>query len=101
MPIEARRRARAISDLIGIRSQAYGAIPAERRTGCLPGPLCPRAAIAAPSVVAGSPGTNVPGYTLLNTFGNCVPGKPFAMSASPDSGPNENMNVWVPSAMVE
>ena len=29
--------------------------------------------------------------TVLKTAGNCVPGMPFAMSESPDSGPNENM----------
>src|SRR5271166_5603185 len=54
-----------------------------------------------PSVVAGSPGRRVPGYCVLKTLGNCVPGKPLVMSASPESGPNENMNVCVPFAIVE
>src|SRR5579859_3741266 len=56
-----------------------------------------------PSVVAGSPGRRgtVPGYIVLNTAGNSVPGRPLAMSASPDSGPKENMNVCVPLAIVE
>src|ERR1035438_8498899 len=44
----------------------------------------------APSDVAGSPGAIVPGYTLLNTLGNSVPGCPLAISASPDNGPKEN-----------
>jgi hypothetical protein len=52
-------------------------------------------------VVAGSPGRRVPGYVVLKTEGNSVPGKPFAISASPDSGPKENMNVCVPFAIVE
>jgi len=51
-------------------------------------------------VVAGSPTCGVPGKTVLNAFGNCVPGSPFAMSARPDSGPKENMYVCVPSPMV-
>ena len=58
-------------------------------------------AVVMASVVAGSPGTRVPPYTVLKMLGNCVPGRPAAMSARPDNGPNENMNVWVPLAMVE
>ena len=54
------------------------------------------------SVVAGSPGSKrAAGYTVLNTLGNSVPGSPAAISARPDNGPNENMNVCVPFAMVE
>jgi len=55
-------------------------------------------------VVAGSPGSSgAPscGYTVLNTLGNWVPGCPLAISARPDSGPKENIYVYVPSAMVE
>src|SRR5215469_9221282 len=33
-------------------------------------------------------------------YGNSVPAWPAAMSARPESGPNENMNVCVPSASV-
>jgi hypothetical protein len=54
-----------------------------------------------PSVVAGSPGRRVPGYGVLKVLGNSVPGWPLAMSASPDNGPNENMNVCTPLAIVE
>ncbi len=57
--------------------------------------------VSIPSVVAGSPGTRIPLYTLLNTLGNCVPGRPAAISARPDNGPNENINVCTPLAMVE
>ena len=54
------------------------------------------------SVVAGSPGCSgvAPVYRPLKTLGNCVPGRPRAMSQSPDNGPKENMNVCVPSAIV-
>src|SRR5450631_374820 len=53
----------------------------------------------APSVVAGSPGIKVPENTVLKTLGYSVPELalrepsvlPAAMSARPDSGPNENM----------
>src|SRR6266853_4099862 len=48
---------------------------------------------SAPSVVAGSPGAITPVYTVLKTLGNSVPGRPAAISASPDSGPKENMYV--------
>jgi len=56
--------------------------------------------VVAPSVVAGSPRVSVPGYGVLKISGNWVPGRPAAMSARPESGPNENMKVWVPSASV-
>jgi hypothetical protein len=59
------------------------------------------APLVAPSVVAGSPRVSVPGNGVLKTFGNWVLGWPAATSASPESGPNENMNVCVPSAIVE
>jgi hypothetical protein len=42
-----------------------------------------------------------PGHGVLKTFGNWVAAWPAAMSAKPESGPKENMNVCVPSAMVE
>jgi hypothetical protein len=67
------------------------------------------APLVAPSVKAGSPRTNgveqlaalvQPGYGVLKTYGNWVDGRPAAMSAKPESGPNENMNVCVPSASV-
>src|SRR5262249_45196592 len=60
------------------------------------------APLAAPSVVAGSPrfNGNGPVYGVLKTAGNCVDGRPAATSASPESGPKENMNVCVPSASV-
>ena len=45
--------------------------------------------------------TVLTGYGVLKIFGNWVPGRPAAMSARPESGPNENMNVCVPSAIVE
>src|SRR3974390_2465353 len=63
-----------------------------------------------PSLVAGSPGkrfvivwvgVTVFVYTVLKTLGGSVPGRPWAISASPDSGPNANMNVCVPFAIVE
>src|ERR1700733_2815647 len=63
-----------------------------------------------PSVVAGSPGEgvappllpeSVPANVVLKTSGNSVPGWPLAISARPDSGPKEYMNVWVPSPIVE
>jgi hypothetical protein len=53
------------------------------------------------SVVAGSPGCKVTGATVLKTFGKSVPGSPAAMFANPDNGPNENIKVCVPSAIVE
>jgi hypothetical protein len=52
-------------------------------------------------VVAGSPGISWLFGRVLKTFGYCVPGRPFEMSEMPDSGPNENMYVCVPSAIVE
>ncbi len=36
----------------------------------------------------------------LSGLADIASGRPFAMSASPDSGPNENMYVCVPSPMV-
>jgi hypothetical protein len=53
--------------------------------------------------VAGSPGRTGtgPGYTVLKTIGNSVPGPPLAMSTSPDNGPKENMYVCVPSPIDE
>jgi hypothetical protein len=53
--------------------------------------------------VAGSPGRTGtgPGYTVLKTLGNSVPGPPLAMSTSPDNGPKENMYVCVPSPIDE
>jgi hypothetical protein len=56
----------------------------------------------ASTVVAGSPGSrfDVPVYTVLKTFGNWVPGRPVAMSASPDNGPKANRYVCVPSPIV-
>src|SRR5271167_5048694 len=59
------------------------------------------APLVAPSVVAGSPRVSVPGYGVLKTYGNCVDGWPAATSAKPESGPNENMKICVPSAIVE
>src|SRR5215472_794389 len=63
------------------------------------------APLAAPSLVAGSPGLSgaelALGNGVLKVLGNSVPGCPRAMSASPESGPKENMKVCVPSAMVE
>jgi hypothetical protein len=65
--------------------------------------------LVAPSVVAGSPRIRgveqlllsvQPGYGTLKPLGNCVPGRPAAISASPESGPKENMNVCVPSPIV-
>jgi hypothetical protein len=56
--------------------------------------------LLAPTAVAGSPGINVLGAVVLKTAGNSVPGKPLAMSASPDKGPKENMYVCVPSPIV-
>jgi len=65
--------------------------------------------LVAPSVVAGSPRCNgfeqldplaQPGYGVLKIFGNWVDGRPAATSAKPDRGPNENINVCVPSASV-
>jgi hypothetical protein len=67
--------------------------------------------LRAPSVVAGSPRCSVPvqvvgvgqfgaGHGVLNLSGNWVDGRPAATSAKPESGPNENMNVCVPSASV-
>jgi hypothetical protein len=67
------------------------------------------APLVAPSVVAGSPRIRgveqlllsvQPGYGTLKPLGNCVPGRPAAISASPESGPKENMNVCVPSPIV-
>src|SRR5579864_744810 len=58
-------------------------------------------AVVIPFVVAGSPGTRVPVYTVLNTLGTRVPARPAAISARPDNGPNENINVCTPLAMVE
>jgi hypothetical protein len=58
------------------------------------------APVIAPSVEAGSPRVSVLGYGALKIFGNWVPGWPAAISARPESGPNENMNVWVPSPSV-
>src|SRR6516165_8755103 len=49
--------------------------------------------LVAPSVVAGSPRTSVPGNGTLNTYGNWVPGWPAATSVRPESGPNENRYV--------
>ena len=40
------------------------------------------------------------GAVTLNVLGGSVPGRPLAMSASPDRGPNENMYVCVPSPIV-
>src|ERR1700741_1121419 len=63
----------------------------------------------APSVVAGSPGTSgvaqlelleQPGQGRLKISGTGGDGGPAATSANPESGPNENMNVCVPSASV-
>ena len=34
---------------------------------------------------------DIGGPCTLNTFGNCVPGLPAAISARPDRGPNENI----------
>src|SRR5947209_16733860 len=45
--------------------------------------------VSIPSLVAGSPGTRIPLNTLLNVLGNSVPGRPAAISARPDNGPNE------------
>jgi hypothetical protein len=60
------------------------------------------APLDAPSVVAGSPRTSaVPLYGVLKIYGNWVEGWPAATSAKPESGPNANMNVCVPSAIVE
>src|SRR6516164_3867903 len=56
--------------------------------------------VVPPALVAGSPGTRRPGDTVLKSVGNWVPGLPLAMSASPDSGPKENMYVCVPSPIV-
>jgi hypothetical protein len=58
------------------------------------------APLVAPSVVAGSPRVSVPENGVLKTFGNWVDGWPAATSAKPESGPNENMNVCVPSPIV-
>jgi hypothetical protein len=64
----------------------------------------------APSVVAGSPGTKgvvqvelvaQPGHGELKIYGDSLPGRPAAMSAKPESGPNENMKICVPSPIVE
>src|SRR5205807_8017742 len=78
----------------GVRPTAPLYVKAAPGSKALPGtyavPLSP-----APSVVAGSPGAIIPGYTALKTFGNSVPRWPFAISASPDSGPEENMYVWL------
>ena len=63
-------------------------------------PTAPLNLNVASPVVAGSPGSNVPLYTLLNLSGNCVPGRPLAMSDRPESGPKENMYVCVPSPIV-
>src|SRR6267143_234071 len=62
----------------------------------------PTAPLYATPLVAGSPGCSgvAPGYTVLKTLGNCVPGRPLAMSVSPDNGPKENRYVCVPSPMV-
>src|SRR5215469_11899756 len=65
-----------------------------------PTPTPGEAPVTAPSVVAGSPRTSVPGYGVLKTVGNSAPVLPEAMSASPESGPKENINVCVPSASV-
>src|ERR1700722_18009658 len=63
----------------------------------------PQVLAATPSVVAGSPGRRLlsDGYNVLKVEGNSVPGWPFAMSASPAKGPNANMKVCVPSAIIE
>jgi hypothetical protein len=37
---------------------------------------------------------------MLKIYGNWVEGRPAATSAKPESGPNENMNVCVPSPIV-
>jgi hypothetical protein len=64
----------------------------------------------APSLVAGSPGSNGfvqvlvvahPGHGVLKIYGNWVDGRPAATSARPESGPNENMKICVPSPIVE
>src|SRR5439155_14341136 len=61
----------------------------------------PTAPLYVTPLVAGSPGCSgvAPGYTALKTLGNCVPGRPLAMSVSPDNGPKENRYVCVPSPM--
>jgi hypothetical protein len=63
------------------------------------------APLVAPSVVAGSPRVSGTLLTSLNgvlkIYGYCVPGRPAAMSARPESGPNENMKIWFPSPIVE
>jgi len=68
------------------------------------------APLVAPSVVAGSPGSNgvlqvelvaQPSHGLLKIYGNWVDGRPAATSAKPESGPNENMKICVPSPIVE
>jgi hypothetical protein len=62
------------------------------------------APLVAPSVVAGSPRVSVllltALYGVLKIYGSWVDGRPAATSARPESGPNENMNVCVPSASV-
>jgi hypothetical protein len=83
-------------------SGARPTAPFHRNIGLIAGLLGAHgeAPVVAPSVAAGSPRVSVPGYGVLKIFGNWVAGWPAAISARPESGPNENMNVWVPSPSV-
>ena len=82
----------AIASRSAVRPTAPLYVKAAPGSNALPGTYDVPSSLA-PSVVAGSPGAIIPGYTVLKTFGNSVPGWPFAISASPDSGPKENMYV--------
>src|SRR5215472_7959732 len=93
----------------GVRPTAPFQLNAAEDSGtAVPGEL----PAVAPSVVAGSPGTNgvaqvelarvaQPGHGVLKINGGSAPVRPAAMSAKPESGPKENIKICVPSAIVE